>query len=343
VGGNVSGAQTLTLREAVIEAVAEEMERDARVFYVGEDVGTPGGVFHQTEGLFDRFGADRIVDTPISEAAIVGMAVGAAMTGSRPVVEIMFADFVTQVLDPLVNQAAKMRYMSAGGFCVPMVLRSAVGVGGNLGPQHSQSPHAWFAHVPGLRVVMPSTPEDAKGLMKSAIRSDDPVVFIEDRMTYNLRGPVAVSLDPIPFGRARIARPGDDVTLVSVSRTVHLAERAAEQLEGQGVSAEVVDLRTLSPLDLDTVVASVRRTSRAVVVDGGARPFGITGEIAASIGELAFDYLDAPVMRIGARAVPVPLASDLEKRILPTPDAIAEAVLALMSGQARSDKGRMTA
>lgn len=325
----MTGARILTLREAVLEALAEEMERDPAVLYIGEDVGAAGGVFRQTEGLFDRFGPDRVRDTPISEAAIMGMAVGAAMTGSRPVVEIMFADFVAQVMDPLVNQAAKLRYMSAGGYCVPLVLRTAVGVGGNLGPHHSQSPHAWFAHVPGLRVAMPSTPADAKGLMKSAIRSDDPVVFVEDRMTYNLRGPVPADGEPIPFGRARIARAGGDVTLVAVSRMVHVAEAAADQLAARGIGAEVIDLRTLSPLDVETIVASVRKTARAVVVDAGVRPFGITGEIAATIGEQAFDYLDAPVRRLGAPAVPVPFASALEKMILPSPEAVCDAVLSM--------------
>lgn len=326
----MSDPRSLTLREAVIEALAEEMARDERVLYLGEDVGAPGGVFHQTEGLFNQFGGDRVIDTPISEAAIAGIAIGAAMAGSRPVVEIMFGDFVTQVLDPLVNQAAKMRYMSAGGFSVPLVLRTAVGIGGNLGPQHSQSFHAWLAHVPGLQVVMPATPEDAKGLMKAAIRSDDPVVFVEDRMTYNLRGTVDRDVDPIPFGRAKTLRRGDDVTLVTISRMVQVALRAAEQLADYGVSAEVIDLRTLSPLDLETVITSVRRTSRAMVIDGGVRQFGVTGEVAALIGEHAFDYLDAPVMRFGARAVPVPLASELEKQVLPTAKAVTDSVLESM-------------
>ncbi len=321
--------RTLTLREAILEALTEEMERDTTVLYIGEDVGVAGGVFRQTEGLFDRFGAGRVLDTPISEAAITGMAVGAAMTGSRPVVEVMFADFVTQVMDQLVNQAAKLRYMSAGGFSVPLVLRTAVGVGGNLGPQHSQSPHAWFAHVPGLRVVMPATPADAKGLMKSAIRSDDPVVFVEDRMTYNLRGPVPTEGVPIPLGEARVARSGEDVTLIAISRMVHTAGVAADLLAKRGLGAEVIDLRTLSPLDVDTVVASVRRTSRAVVIDGGVRAFGITGEIAATIGELAFDHLDAPVLRLGTPSVPTSFASAHEKMILPTPEAVCDAVLSL--------------
>lgn len=329
----------LTLREAVIEALAEEMVRDESVLYLGEDVGAPGGVFHQTQGLFDRFGGDRIMDTPISEAAIVGLAIGAAMTGSRPVVEIMFGDFVTQVMDPLVNQAAKMRYMSAGGYAVPLVLRTAVGIGGNLGPQHSQSFHAWLAHVPGLRVVMPSTPADAKGLMKTAIRTDDPVVFIEDRMTYNIRGEVGHDMQPIPFGRARKARRGHDVTLVAISRMVHVAVDAADQLSERGITAEVIDLRTLSPLDIDTVVASVRHTSRAVVIDGGVRQFGVTGEIASIIAEQAFDYLDAPVLRFGAPAVPVPLPRVLEARLLPTAQAIVDSILESMGIQPERQSG----
>lgn len=318
--------RSLTFKAAIVEALAEEMAADPRVVVLGEDVGVAGGVFKQTEGLFEKFGAGRVIDTPISESAVVGMAVGAAMTGLRPVVEIMFGDFVTLVMDSLVNQAAKIRYLSAGGFGAPMVLRTAVGVGGNLGAQHSQSFHAWFAHIPGLKVVMPAFPHDAKALMAAAIRDPDPVIFIEDRQLYNALGPVPEGSHIQSLGRARVCRVGTDVTLVSIGRGVHVALAAAELLAGQDIAAEVIDLRCLAPLDLDTVISSVQKTSRAVVVDMAPRAFGITGEIAARIGAEAFDYLDAPVLCVGAPMVPVPFSAALEPFVIPNAGDIVDAV-----------------
>lgn len=308
----------LTVKEAILEALFEEMARDDRVCIIGEDVGAAGGVFGQTKGLFDKFGADRVVDTPISESAIFGLAVGAAMNGLRPVVEVMFGDFITLVMDQLVNQAAKIHYMSAGGFRVPLVLRTAVGVGGNLGPQHSQSFHAWVAHVPGLKVVMPQSPADAKGLFKSAIRDDNPVVFIEDRTTYNTKGPVPEGDVTVPIGQAAVVREGRDVTIVAVSRMMRQALAVAESLAGEGIEVEVIDPRTIVPLDRETILDSVRKTSRALVLDAGHLDYGVTGEIAATIAERAFDYLDAPVMRIGAPVVPVPCNAALEPLTVPS-------------------------
>jgi acetoin:2,6-dichlorophenolindophenol oxidoreductase subunit beta len=318
--------QTLSLKAAIIKALRVEMARDKSIIILGEDVGAAGGVFKQTEGLFETFGAQRVIDTPISESAIVGMAVGAAMTGLRPLVEIMFGDFVTLGMDSLVNQAAKIHYLSAGGFSVPLVLRTAVGVGGNLGAQHSQGFYAWFAHVPGLKVVMPATPQDGRDLMIAALRDDNPVLFVEDRQLYNQRGPVAeVPIDSI--GTARIERAGDDVSLVAIGRGVPTALAAAEQLATHGVAAEVINLRSLLPLDTATIVRSVRKTSRAAIVDMAPRAFGITGEIAAQINETVFDYLDAPVVRVAAPMVPVPFSPALEAFVVPKPEAIVGAVL----------------
>ncbi len=318
--------QTLSLKAAIIEALRVEMARDKSIIILGEDVGAAGGVFKQTEGLFETFGAQRVIDTPISESAIVGMTVGAAMTGLRPLVEIMFGDFVTLGMDSIVNQAAKIHYLSAGGFSVPLVLRTAVGVGGNLGAQHSQGFYAWFAHVPGIKVVMPATPQDGRDLMIAALRDDNPVIFVEDRQLYNQRGPVAkLPIDSI--GTARIERAGDDVSLVAIGRGVPTALAAAEQLGKHGVAAEVINLRSLLPLDTATIVRSVRKTSRAAIVDMAPRAFGITGEIAAQINETAFDYLDAPVVRIAAPMVPVPFSPALEGLVVPKAEAIVGAVL----------------
>lgn len=312
----------ITLKAAILEALFEEMRLDSSVFYFGEDVGEAGGVFKQTEGLFEEFGSERVIDTPISEPAIMGMAIGAAMSGSRPVTEIMFGDFVTLAMDSLVNQAAKVSYMSAGEYTVPLVLRTAVGIGGALGPQHSQSLHAWLSHIPGLKVVAPSTPADAKGLLKSAIRDNNPVIFFEDRMTYNQKGEVRDGDITVPLGVADVKREGTDVTIVAVSRMVGVAMAAADQLAELGISAEVVDPRTIAPLDSSTIVESVKKTSRALVVDGGHELYGITGEIAATIGEQAFDYLDAPVMRLAVPQVPIAANRILESLMVPTAEKI---------------------
>jgi pyruvate/2-oxoglutarate/acetoin dehydrogenase E1 component len=321
-----------TFRAAVLEALIAEMRRDDSVIMMGEDIGIAGGVFKQTEGLFREFGAERVIDTPISEAGAFGIAVGAAMTGQRPVFEVMFGDFITLVMDQLVNQAAKIHYMSAGQYAVPLVLRTAVGIGANLGAQHSQSLHAWAAHIPGLKVVMPSTPADAKGLMTAAIRDGNPVVFVEDRMLYNRQGAVPEGEHLVAIGSADVKRSGTDVTVVATLRMTQVALAAAELLATQGISVEVVDPRSLVPLDTQTIVESVKRTSRAVVVDGGYRQYGITGEIAATIAEEAFDWLDAPVIRIGAENVPIPFSKALEPLVLPDPSRLAGSVAELVRG-----------
>jgi len=319
-----------TYRQAIREALFEEMRRDPSVIVMGEDVGAAGGVFKQTEGLLAEFGAARIIDTPISEAGAFGIAVGAAMTGLRPVFEVMFGDFLTLVMDQLVNQAAKVHYMSAGGFRVPLVLRTTIGTGANLGPQHSQSLHAWCAHIPGLKVALPATPADAKGLLKAAIRDDNPVIVFEDRFSYTMMGaPPAEEI--VPLGRAAVARAGRDATVIAVGGMVRVALKAAELLQHENISIEVIDPRTLVPLDVETLVASVRKTNRALVVDLGHRSYGVTGEIAATVGELAFDWLDAPVMRLGAANVPIPVSRTLEPLTVPDAARIAAAVRALVS------------
>lgn len=320
----------ITLKKAMLEALFEEMHGDPAVFLMGEDVGAAGGVFKQTEGLFETFGPQRVIDTPISEAAVFGVAVGSAMTGMRPIVEVMFGDFLTLIMDQLVNQAAKVHYMTGGGFSVPLTLLTTMGVGGNLGPQHSQSLHAWLAHVPGLKVVMPSTPHDAKGLLKAAVRDDNPVVFFVDRLLYNLKGEVPAGDYRVPLGRADVKREGRDLTIIAVSRMVKVALEASADLEARGIDVEVVDPRTLVPLDVDTLLQSVVKTSRALIVDGGYQQFGITGELAALIGENAFDYLDAPVCRLGAPNVPIPFSRSLEPFAVPDKRQVVEKVLELL-------------
>lgn len=320
----------INVRAAVLEALFEEMRRDPNVILMGEDIGQAGGVLKQTEGLFKEFGAERVIDTPISESGAFGITVGAAMTGTRPVFEVMFGDFMTLVLDQLVNQAAKVHYMSAGGFRVPLVLRTMIGAGGGLGPQHSQSLHAWTAHIPGLKVVAPSDAADAKGLFKAAVRDDNPVVFLEDRRIHGLRGAVPDGDVVVPLGRAAVKREGTDATVIAVGRTVGAALAAADTLAADGISAEIVDPRTLAPLDTETLLNSVRKTSRALVVDIGHRSYGITGEIAATIGEQAFDYLDAPVARLAGPDAPIPFHPGLEDHATPTADDIAAAVRALV-------------
>lgn len=329
----MSSVRSVTYRVAVLEALSGEMRRDDSVIVMGEDIGAAGGVFNQTEGLFAEFGADRVIDTPISEAGAFGIAVGAAMTGQRPVFEVMFGDFITLIMDQLVNQAAKVNYMSAGQFNVPLVVRTAVGIGSNLGPQHSQSLHGWLTHIPGLKVVMPSTSADAKGLMAAAIRDDNPVAFFEDRMLYNLRGATPEGEYVVPIGSAEVKRAGCDVTVIATGRMVHTALAAAELLAQEKISAEVVDPRSLVPLDVERLVASVKKTSRAVVVDGGYRQFGITGEIASTVTEHAFDWLDAPVIRIGGADVPIPFSKTLEPLTLPDPQRLAREAATLVRGE----------
>ena len=285
----------MTFAQAVREALAEEMRRDARVCIFGEDVAEAGTPFKVLSGLVEEFGAERVIDTPISEAGFTGIGVGAAMTGLRPVVDIMFGDFLTLTMDQMVNQAAKVHYMSGGTWKVPMVLRTTLGATRRSAAQHSQSLHAWLSHVPGLKVVMPSTPYDAKGLLKTAIRDENPVVFFEDKMMYKLKGPVPEEEYTIPLGVADVKRKGEDITIVAMSSMVQVALGAAELLDKIGVSAEVIDPRTTWPLDEKTLVESVKKTSRAIIVDEGYGRYGVTGEIASVIAEGAFYSLEAPV------------------------------------------------
>jgi pyruvate/2-oxoglutarate/acetoin dehydrogenase E1 component len=319
-------------RDALRTALAEEMHRDPRVFVIGEEVGRYGGAYAVTKGLFEEFGAERVVDTPISEASTVGLAVGAAVMGLRPVVELMYVDFVGLAGDQVANQMAKLRYMTGGQVKVPMVLRTQGGTGRSAGAQHSQSLEAWLVHIPGLRVVMPATPADAKGLLKSAIRSDDPVVFIEHKALYALKGEVPEGEHLVALGQARVAREGDEVSIVAYSRMVHFALEAAEALGQEGIRAEVIDLRCLSPLDLGTVLASVRKTHRAIVVSEAHKTCGFSAELAARIMEEAFTELEAPVARVAAQDVPVP-ATHLEKLSIPSPEQIAAAARTLRRSQ----------
>jgi acetoin:2,6-dichlorophenolindophenol oxidoreductase subunit beta len=319
----------MMFRDALRAALHEEMKRDERVFVIGEEVGRYGGAYAVTKGLFEEFGAERLVDTPISEASTVGLGVGAAVTGLRPVVELMYVDFVGLAMDQIANQMAKVRFMTGGQVTVPMVLRTQGGTGRSAGAQHSQSLESWLAHVPGLRVVMPSTPADAKGLLKSAIRSDDPVVFIEHKALYALKGEVPDGEHIVPFGKANIVRAGDSLTIVTYSRMVHFAEEAAQKLAAEGIQAEIIDLRTLNPLDMDTVLASVRKTKRAIVLNEAHRTAGFCAELAARITEELFDILSAPVVRIAAKDVPVP-ATLLEKLSIPSPEEICAEARALV-------------
>jgi pyruvate/2-oxoglutarate/acetoin dehydrogenase E1 component len=308
----------ITFAEAVREALAEEMRRDSRVFILGEDVAEAGTPFKVLSGLVEEFGTKRVVDTPISEAGFTGIAVGAAMTGLRPVVDIMFGDFVTLTMDQMANQAAKVHYMSGGKWRVPMVMRTTLGAARRSAAQHSQSLHAWFSHVPGLKVVLPSTPYDAKGLLKTAIRDENPVIFFEDKMMFKVKGPVPAEEYTIPLGVADVKRVGEDITIVATSSMVQVALGAANMLEEIGVSAEVIDPRTTWPLDEKTIVESVKKTSRAIVVDEGYGRYGVTAELAAVIAEGAFHYLDAPVKRMGAMHVPIPFSPPLEDLTVPS-------------------------
>ena len=313
-----AGVRELTYAEAIREALAEEMRRDPAVVLLGEDVAEAGTPFKVVKGLVEEFGKDRVVDTPISEAGFTGLAVGAAMAGLRPVVDIMFGDFMTLIMDQVVNQAAKIHYMSGGKWKVPMVVRATMGATRRSAAQHSQSLHAWPSHVPGLKVAIPSTPYDAKGLLKAAIRDDNPVVIFEDKISYaKVKGPVPDEEYVIPLGVADIKREGRDISLVATSSMVQVALGAATMLEEIGIDAEVVDPRTTWPLDERTLIDSVRKTSRCIVIDEGYFRYGITGEIASVIAEGAFYDLDGPVRRIGARHVPVPFSPALEDATVP--------------------------
>ena len=320
-----------TIREAINEALHEEMQRDPAIILMGEDVGLAGGVFKITNGLLTAFGPERVFDTPIAEAGIVGLAVGAAMTGLRPIVEIMFSDFTTLASDQIVNQAAKLRYMTAGQTTVPMVVRTAMGAGRRAAAQHSQSLHAWYCHIPGLKVVLPSTPADAKGLLKSAIRDDNPVIFMEDKMMYNQKGTIPAGDYTLPLGKARVHREGRHAVVICTSSMLYPALEAAEILAKDGIEIMVIDPRTLSPLDTDTLIQAARETGHALIVDEAYRSFGVTAEIAARIQEGAFDYLDEPVRRLGALDVPVPFAPSLEDLTIPNAAQIVELVKEMLA------------
>src|SRR3989441_2972194 len=325
-----TSVRELTFGDAIKEAIAQEMRRDSRVVLMGEDVAEAGTTFKVLTGLVDEFGKDRIIDTPISEAGFTGIGVGAAMTGMRPIVDIMFGDFLTIIMDQMVNQAAKIHYMSGGKWKVPLVIRATMGATRRSAAQHSQSLHAWPSHIPGLKVVVPSTPYDAKGLMKSAIRDDNPVVFFEDKISYTkVKGPVPTEEYTIPLGVADVKREGRDISIVATSSMVQVALGAAELLEGIGISAEVIDPRTTWPLDEKTLIESAKKTSRAMVVDEGYGRYGVTGEIASVIAEGAFYSLEAPVKRMGAMHVPIPFSPPLEDVTVPTEQTVFEAARVL--------------
>jgi pyruvate/2-oxoglutarate/acetoin dehydrogenase E1 component len=312
--------------DALNEGMATALEEDERVIVMGIDVGAGGGIFRVTQGLHERFGSERVIDTPIAEMGYVGAAVGAAMTGLRPIVEIMFMDFVGVCLDPILNQAAKLRYMTAGALEIPVVFRMQTGAGKAAGAQHSQSLEAWFAHIPGIKVVLPATVADARDLMLAAVRDPNPVVFVENRRLYGSKGDI--DADPLPLGKARVARPGEQVTVVTWGQMLRTCLAAAEESEA---SLEVIDLRSLVPLDWETILASVRRTGRLLIVHEAVQDFGAGAEIAARVGDALFDELRTPVRRIGTPSVPMPFSPDLERSLLPTSKAISTAAEALLA------------
>src|SRR6185369_4976435 len=324
-----TATREITFAQAINEALAEEMRRDPKVFIIGEDVAEAGTPFKVLSGLVKEFGKERVIDSPISEAGITGLSVGAAMTGMRPVVDIMFGDFSTLVMDQMVNQAAKTHYMSGGKLKVPLVMRTTLGATRRSAAQHSQSLHAWFAHIPGLKVALPSTPYDMKGLLKTAIRDDNPVIIFEDKMEYKRKGPVPEEEYLIPFGVADIKREGTDITLVATSSMVHVALAAARLLDEYDISAEVVDPRTLWPLDEKTLIESAKKTSRVIVIDEGYERYGVTAEIASTIATGAFYDLEAPVKRMGAMQVPIPFSPPLEDVTVPTDKSVFQAAMAL--------------
>lgn len=316
----------LTYSQALREALVEEMTRDPNLILIGEDIGVYGGVFKVTEGLLAKFGPERVRETPISEAGFVGMGVGLAMTGKRPVCELMFMDFAFVAADQIFNQAAKMHYMSGGRVKVPLVIRTQQGGGRGNAAQHSQSLETFFTHIPGLKVVLPATPSDAKGLLKAALREENPVIFIEHKLLYATKGMVPEEEYLIPLGKAEVKRAGADVTVVSYSRTLLHALEAAEEAASMGISTEVIDLRCTVPLDLDAILASVRKTGRLIIAHEAHRRLGVGAEIAALVQEHAFDYLDAPIVRVAAHDVPIPASKPLEEAVLPGKAQIVEAI-----------------
>ncbi len=316
--------------EAIREALAEEMRRDERVFILGEDVGVFGGIFKTTLELIDEFGEERVIDTPISEAGFIGASLGAAITGMRPVAELMFCDFCTVAMDQIVNQIAKIHYMFGGQTKVPIVIRTNIGSGRSSAAQHSQSLQAWFMHVPGLKVVLPSTPYDAKGLLKTAIRDDNPVIFLEHKFLYQTVGEVPEEDYTVPFGVADVKREGKDLTIVATSKMVVESLKVAEKFAKEGIEIEVVDPRTLVPLDKKTILKSVKKTGRVVIVDEGCKTAGVGAELSAMIMEEGFDYLDTPVVRVASLDVPVPFSPPLEKAQMPMLEDIEKAVRSLL-------------
>lgn len=319
-------ARTITYSEALNEALHEEMQRDANVFVLGEDIAVLGGLFQVTKDLLDKYGPERVIDTPISEAAIAGAGIGAALVGARPVIEFQFNDFMTIAMDQIVNHAAKLRYMTGGQATVPLVMRAAVCSGIGMGAQHSQSLEAWFAHVPGLIVVMPSNPYAAKGLLKSAIRNSNPVVFLESRLLYATKGEVPQEEYLLDIPGAVVVREGGDLTIVATGRMVGVATSAAEELGRDGTEVEIIDPQTLKPLDTETIIESVKKTGRLVIVNEGSRSCGYAAEIAAMVSEQALDFLDAPIERVTSKDVPMPVAKVLEKEVLPGRDDVVAAI-----------------
>ena len=317
----------MIIREAIAHGLRETLEQDDRVFLMGEDIGAYGGAYAVTKGFLEQHGPERVRDTPISESAVVGAAVGAAMAGLRPIVEIMTINFTLLAMDQIVNHAAKLRYMSNGQFTVPIVIRTVTGGGGQLGATHSQSFEGWYASVPGLKVAVPSTPYDALGLLRTAVKDYNPVLYAEHSLLYGVRGEVPDEWYEVPFGKAVVRRPGTDITIVGYSRMAHVALQAAEALaSARGAEAEVIDLRTLRPLDMETVIESVKKTNRAVVVEETWRTGGFAAEIASAIQEEAFDHLDGPVARVGGVEVPTPYAGNLEAATVPSADQVLEAI-----------------
>jgi pyruvate/2-oxoglutarate/acetoin dehydrogenase E1 component len=327
-------SRELSYAEAVREALAQAMEADERVFLMGEDIGVYGGAFQVTGDLVHRFGEERVMDTPIAELGAAGVAVGAALAGCRPVFEFQFSDFATLAMEQIVNQAAKIRFMLGGKVSVPLVMRFPAGSGTGAAAQHSQSLDAWFAHVPGLKVVQPSTPHDAKGLLLAAIDDPDPVMVFEHKLLYKMKGNVPEDADRVPIGKAALRREGRHVTIVATAIMVHRSLEAAEVLAGEGIDAEVIDLRTLRPLDTQTIIDSVKKTSRLACVYEGVKTLGIGAEISAMIAESeAFDYLDAPILRLGGAEAPIPYNPVLEKAAVPQTDRIVSAVRSLVTGR----------
>lgn len=321
----------LTFRQAVAEAIAEEMRRDPSVFLMGEDVGRHGGAFAASKGLFDEFGPERVRDTPISESVIAGAGLGAALTGMRPIVEIMYMDFLAMAMDSIVNQAAKVKYMYGGHARVPLTIRTAYGAGRGNAAQHSQSLESWFTLIPGLQVVMPSIPYDAKGLLKAAIRSDNVVIVLENKLLYGDRGEVPQDEFVVPIGEAAIRKPGKDISIVATGRMCSMAREAAATLSAEGIDVELIDVRTLKPLDMPTIARSVSKTHRAMVVNEGHRTGGYSGEVAARIMEECFDDLDGPVVRVASEDVPIPYNARLEAEVIPAPKDIVSAARKMMA------------